>query len=362
MGQDQWHGPARFVHALKNVGFEVAGIGRKGDLIAKTDFLDRMFFADIRDEKAMLKAIHEAVQVFEPDIILPGSDNHARYLQLYRKLVDDGRVELSDRARHAIERSSFSPEVEPLLFNKIDLLAKLEASGIRIPEQQELFTIGNADEFIQRHGYPIILKPNVGSSSMGIHICRHEDELFAVLPQCLASGKRYCIQRYLGNQTAVIHYVAKNGEMVAWNMAFRVQTHPGETGQTSVMRVIDNPEILDTAREICRVVRYNGMGAPQFVVENEGDGNAWLMELNPRMGSYVHLWQTWSGETVDQVPPQVGLTVALYPQEVIRDPESPHLSGLVDKPQDDAGLMEGYDQLIAYQRAKAPVTIGQTDP
>ena len=367
MGQYQFHGPARFVCALKEVGFEVATLCQKGDLLGKTDYADRQFFASVRDEAEMVAILHNAVASFQPDMVLPSSENTVQVLQTYRKLLEAGSMDLSDDLRQKVFDCSFPTNHEKLFFSKIDLLDRLAEQGVRIPAQQELYTIGNADEFVQKHGYPVILKPNFGSGGMGIHICHDEDQLFAALGKCLNSGNRYCIQQYLGNQTAVIHYVAKEGELVAWNMAYRVKTHPGETGQTSVMRVIDNPEILHAAREICKMVDYNGMGAPQFVVENEGQGRAWLMELNPRMGTYVHLWQkigtdlalalreAWQGRKVEQKTPQVGLTVALYPQETIRDPQSPYLYGINDKPEGDAKLLAAYDQLIELKGTK-PVT------
>lgn len=361
LAQWQWHGPARFPKALKNVGFEVAAVCGKDDLLAKTDYVDRYFYADSNTESEVLRAFDVALRTFRPDIILPASDNLVRSLQLYRRQVEAGKIELDDELKAAFMASTFPLETEKLLYEKIDLLNLLEEKGIRVPPQRELFTMGDADVFTQEHGYPVILKPNVGFASNGIRICEDEDSLVEAL-QTVVFGRnpgRYCIQKYLGNQTAVIHYVAKEGELVAWNMAYRIETHPGETGQTAATRVIDNPEILEAAREICKLVGYNGMGAPQFVVEDEGKGRAWLMELNPRMGTYVHLWQqigtdlalalreAWNGRKVEQKPVQEGLTIALYPQETIRNPESEHLESMNDMPTDDSKLMSAYREMIS---------------
>ena len=364
MGQYQFHGPARFVRALKEVGFEVATLCQKGDLLGKTDFADRRYFADVRDETEMVMTLHNAVTSFQPDIILPSSENNVQVLQTYRKVLDVGKLTLDDAQRQMVFDCSFPTDSEKLLFSKIDLLDRLAELGVRIPAQQELFTIGNADDFVQKHGYPVILKPSFGSGGIGIHICHDEDQLFTALGKCLKSGNRYCIQQYLGNQTAVMHYVAKDGELVAGNMTYRLRTYPGETGPTSVVRVMDNPEMLDVARKICRLLGYNGIGAPQFIVENEGVGRAWLIELNPRMGSFDHLWQrigtdfaaalrdAWTRRPVEHKPPQLGLTVALYPQETMRDPQSPFLDGINDLPVGDEGLMAAYSQLIELKGTK----------
>lgn len=369
LAQWTWHGPTRFARALKQVGFEVAAVCGKQDLLAKTDFVDRYFYANSNDEAEVLRAFDTALRAFRPDVILPASDNLVRSLQLYRRQVEAGKIELDDELRTALMASTFPLETERYLYDKIDLLNLLQERGVRVPPQRELFTMGDADAFVTEHDYPVILKPNVGFASSGIRICRDEETLIEVL-QTLVFGRnptRYCIQKYLGNQTAVIHYVAKDGQMVAWNMAYRIRTHPGETGQTAATRVIDNAEMLAAAREICQVVGYNGMGAPQFVVEDEGRGRAWLMELNPRMGTYVHLWQqigtdlalalreAWSGRCVVQQPVKEGLTIALYPQETLRDPDSELLLGMHDVPEGDEKLMAEYRAMIAQalENAKA---------
>ncbi len=368
----RWHGPARFPRALKKVGFEVAAICAKSDLISMTDFVDRFFYTDTNEEAAVLQTFDNALRTFRPDIILAASDNLVRTLQVYRRQVEAGKIQLDDELKTALMNSTFPIEAEKYLFGKIDLLNELESRGVRIPPQRELHTMGDADAFIQEHGYPVILKPDVGFASSGVKICRDEESLLEGL-QDLVFGRtrsRYCIQKYLGNQTAVIHYVAKDGELIAWNMAYRIRTHPGETGQTSATRVIDNPEILHAAREICRITNYNGMGAPQFVVEDEGKGRAWLMELNPRMGTYVHLWQDigtdlalalregWSGNMIPQQPVQEGLTIALYPQETLRDPDSEFIQGKHDVPTDDIKLMGIYQDIIksAQERRAAQST------
>lgn len=367
VSQWQWHGPARFARALKQVGCEVAGLCGKNDLLAKTDFLDRCFYADTGDELDVLRVLDSAFHAFRPDIVLPASDNLVRTLQVYRRRVESGKHSLDVDLTAALNASTFPLENEKWLQGKIDLLNHLEALGVRIPPQSELATFGDADAFVSTNGYPVILKPDVGSASSGIKICHDEESLVAALNN-LVFGRhrqRYAIQKYLGSQTGVVHFTAKNGELVAWNMAYRVRTHPGETGQTSVARVIDNPEMLEASRIICRETGYNGMGAPQFVLENEGHGKAWLMELNPRMGTYVHLWQevgtdlalalkeAWSGRTVPAHDPQVGLTVALYPQETIRDATSEFIAAKNDIPHDDGGLMAAYDAMIAAGRARA---------
>jgi carbamoylphosphate synthase large subunit len=356
LSKGNYQGPARFPFALKNAGFEVASLSEKTNLIAKSDFVDRSFFDEMEVEAAILATLETAIGSFRPDILLPGSDGLAFLLQILRRKIAAGNSKLDSEMVDMVHACTFDEESERLLFNKIDLLETLGSLGVLVPPQREIATLGDAGAFIEDHGYPVILKPNAGSGSSGVHICKDEEALFVVLPGILANrGRgRYCIQKYLGSQTGVVHFVAKNGALVAWNMAFRVATHPGETGQTSATRVIENSQMLETAKKICELTNYSGMGAPQFVLEDEGRGRAWLMEMNPRMGTYVHLWQrigtdlalglmhAWQGRPLPSAPVRHGLTVALFPQELRRDRTSPHLEGMHDIPLEDSGLMAAY--------------------
>ncbi len=366
VSQGNWQGPARFPKALKQVGWEVGAVCRKGELVSHTRFVDRFFFTDTSDEAAVLQAIYKAVADWEPDLILPATDNMVETAQKFRLMVEAGRFELSEKMKGVVLSSTFTHEAAKFLLSKIDLLEALKERGVRIAPQKELVTMSDAESFVAEHGYPVLLKPDKGFAGAGIEFCYDEDELIGKLRKILLGGTRtrYSIQKHLGRQTALIEFAAKDGQLLAANSVYRLRTHPGDTGPTSVARVVRSFEMLDAAKAMVELTGYNGLGVAQFMVENEDCETAYLIELNPRMSSFVHLWRLlgtdlaqalhegWSGHRISTQPARVGVTIALYPQETLRDPKSEFLQGTRDKVEDDPELLETYEEMIRAKQGQ----------
>lgn len=366
VSQGNWHGPARFPKALKHVGWEVGAICQRGEWIAQTNFVDQFFYTDTHDEAAVLRSMYRVCEEWRPDLIVPGTDNMVETAQKFRALVASGQVKLDEPMTAVVNSSTFPPEAMRYVFSKIDLLEALKERGVRIAPQRELVTMADAEVFVEEHGYPVVLKPDQGYAGTGIEFCEDEEQLLTHLRKILLSGerRRYCIQKNLGKKTALIEFVAKDGHLLASNSVYRLRTHPGDTGPTAVARVVRSHEMLDAMKVAAELLGYNGIGVAQFMVEDEDCQTAHLIELNPRMSSFIHLWRLlgtdlalalkegWAGQRISMQPPREGATIALYPQETLRDPESEFLSGLRDKIEDDPRLLEAYEETIRAKRAK----------
>lgn len=356
-----WHGPARFPKALKQAGWEVAAVCGRGEWVSYTRYVDRFFYVTHWEPRPLLEYLVFAIEEWQPDLILPATDNMVAAVQELRNLADRGMTELSEPMIEVLRNSTFNPETAHLLDSKYDLLEALKERGVRIPPQRELVTMGDADAFVQEHGYPVLLKPDVGFAGIGIKFCYDEEELIQNLNEVLFAKKRerYAIQKYLGNKTALIEFIAKDGKVVAHNCAQRIKTHPGETGPVTVLRVVQSLQMLEAAQAMADLLGYNGIGVPQFAVEDDSCQEVYLLELNPRMSHFPHIWrllgtdfarglkEAWSGKRVTIDPPRVGVTIALWPQEAIRDPHSEYLHGIRDKVEDDPDLLAAYEKAIA---------------
>lgn len=374
LNQWKWQGPARLPRALKQTGWDVAMICKKGEWASLTRHVDRFFHTDTADERALLQTLQHAMAEWRPDVILPGTDNMVETLQKFRLLAEQGRVSLEPQGLKALQDSTFPHEKMRYVGAKIDLLEALKEKGVRIAPQREIITMSDAEAFVEEHGYPVVLKPDRGFAGQGIEFCHSEEDLLSSLRKILTapSRDRYCIQKFLGIKTALIEFVAKDGALVASNSVYRLRTYPGNTGPTSVARVVTSQEMVRAAKEMAELLQYNGIGVAQFMVEDESCEAAYLIELNPRMSSFVHLWgilgtdlaqalrDAWSGKRVIEREPPVGLTMALYPQEPMRDPNSEFLSGLTDTVEDDPELAEAYKSAIATAHEKRQLsTSGQ---
>ncbi len=108
----------------------------------------------------------------------------------------------------------------------------------------------------------------------------------------------------------------------------------GPTGPSTVLRIVEHPEMLAAARTMVHRLRLSGLGGLDFILEND-TGRAHLIEVNPRATPTSHLI---SAEGIDLLaslrsalghagpPPRTAAypdgLVALFPQEVERDPTS----------------------------------------
>jgi predicted ATP-grasp superfamily ATP-dependent carboligase len=105
-----------------------------------------------------------------------------------------------------------------------------------------------------------------------------------------------------------------------------------------VLRVIDNPEMTETAASIVKALRLTGLCGFDFVIEAE-TGRAHLVELNPRATPTAHLLTADGADPLRSLAaalrrqaaprrrtPYADGLVALFPHEVQRDPASEYLA------------------------------------
>jgi len=343
---------------------------RRSYAAAKTQYVDRFFLVNPSTEIDTITDIVNAIGAFEPDIVIPSAENTVMALYDIWQLHVQGRLpNVGEKTMEIVRRSIPDPAKHHLFYNKIDLLNALDEMGVRIPPQRELHSFGDADRFIQEHGYPVILKPNKGQAGIGIAICRNEEELIAGLRERLRPGsrERWAIQRLVDGRPANYPFVARDGLLTAGMSLDRLVVHPAPMGPSTVMRMVQNDEMESSATSFARLLGYNGFGSAQFMVEGDGEGPAYFIETNFRIGVTTHLGyllgpdlcsalvQTWKEQPIDLQPPNNGVVVALYPQEAFRDPKSEYLKGVVDWVTEDPALAEHFAQQIEAKWGNAPV-------
>src|SRR5205823_3097860 len=104
--------------------------------------------------------------------------------------------------------------------------------------------------------------------------------------------------------------------------------------------------------------RFTGFAMPEFIVDG-ATGAAYLLEFNPRPAPQTHLpaevigvdlCRAWHAHIAGESPPKlagpiIGRTVAMFPQEWLRDPDSAHLrpeNAVQDVPNDDPRLLQAF--------------------
>lgn len=358
-----WQGPARLPKSLKGAGWEVATFCRKGYAAAKTRFVDHFFFVNPRGEIEIMRDLIQAIKTWQPTVILPGMETATTALAEIWRLHSLGKMQVDDDVIAAIRRSIIDPSAHHFLYSKIDLLEAMAQRGVKIPPQRELHTFGDADAFVQEHGYPVIVKPDWGYAGSGIAICYDEEKLLTALQKRLKPGsnQRWCIQRYMEMMTALCPFAAKDGKYLTGSCLFRMETNPHPTGSSTVVRVVKNEQMTFGVKTLIELTGYNGVGAVQFMVEDEGKGEAAMIETNFRMGVSTHLgkrigadvsqalYNAFAGLPIEPANVEEGLTIAFWPAEVLRKPDSEYLKGVVDYVEDDPELFAHFEKQIEDQ-------------
>jgi biotin carboxylase len=143
------------------------------------------------------------------------------------------------------------------------------------------------------------------------------------------------LQRFVSGDEATCTAACWQGEVVGC-VALRVIKNSGRVGWSTVVQVIDEPEVLQAIKKLCRRLRVTGLYGFDFILERES-GRPFLLEINPRATPTTHL-RTSAGSlafalrlaltgtgTKPEPLYRTGERIALFPQEWHRDPESDFL-------------------------------------
>ncbi len=245
------------------------------------------------------------------------------------------------------------------------------------PETEVVGSAGDLEAWIARNEFPFVLKVDGTSGGYGVRIVSTPAEAraaFAAIrlpidfPRALKralvdrdttylmpSLKR-CppvvnAQRFVKGEEITCTCACWQGRLLAC-IVLRVLKTSGRVGSASVVQVHENPRVLQAVEGmICRL-KSSGIFGFDFIVD-QATGQPHLLEINPRATPTTHL-RTSAGSIACVLravlvgggdPPEPlytnGDTIALFPQERLRDPESDFLrSARDDTPWNEPGFVQ----------------------
>jgi len=300
---NRWALSARLAISLSEAGCEVSALcPNPGHALSKTRAVRRTFSYGGLHPLASLTAAIDAV---EPDIIVPSCDRGVGHLhELHAQAQSRGNA--GSKLAALIERSLGSPASHSIVSSRYDLLALARGEGVRVPNTSRVDTPEELDSWRARESFPWVLKVDGTWGGGGVKIVQTSDEVqqsFAQLARMFRLGraiKRLIVNRdafwlrpwWNRSQRAVtaqsyIHGHPANCAVVCWQgsvlagIAVEVVNSEGLTGPASVVRVVDNPEMMFAAERIASRLSLSGFFGLDFMIE-EGTGDAYLIEMNPR--------------------------------------------------------------------------------
>jgi len=318
---------------------------------------------------APIESFAAAIAAAQPDLIVPCDDLAVVHLhELYAR--EQRRGDAGKAICDLIERSLGTPTNFSVVSARTALMSIAEEEGVRVPKTEVIANIADLRSWITRMGFPTVLKSNGTSGGAGVRIVRtlaEAERAFRRLqaPPLLArAAKRALINqdttlvvpsvfrsRFVVNAQTFVDGREATSTLACWKGAvlaslhFEVLNKLDSTGPSTVLRLIDNAEMSSAAEKMVRRLGLSGVIGFDFMLEN-GTGDAYLVEMNPRATQVGHLplgqgrdlaaalYAAVTGGTIHESPKVTeNNTVALFPHEWLRSPESPFLqSGYHDVP------------------------------
>jgi hypothetical protein len=371
----RWYPSARLTMALASAGCKVEAVCPAGHPLRKTKSVQR---AQIYHGLAPLVSLARAISITQPDFIVSGDDLATQHLhRLYAQEQSRGKGKTDSPISALIERSLGAPESFPIVAARAAFMQEAHEEGIRVPSTEVVRNMDDLRNWIARTGLPIVLKANGTSGGDGVRIARtlaEAERFFKELqaPPLLARAvKRALIdhdktllwpsmlrrrpvvnaQSFVAGHEATSTIVCWKGTVLA-SLHFEVVNKASSAGHATVVRLIENAEMSAAVEGMVRRLKLSGFYGFDFMLEAD-TGKAYLIEVNPRSTQVGHLslgaghdlpaalYAALSGKTVEPSPKVTEKdTVALFPQEWIRDPESPFLrSAYHDVPWEEPELI-----------------------
>lgn len=298
----------RLTLALEGAGLRVAAICPvTGHSILKTKQKRPLFeYGALRP----LHALRTAIAATDPQIIVPCDDRALEHLhELYNWASNTG----SSKIAALLERSLGVPQSFPIVSSRCKLLSAAQAEGVRVPCTQVVRTAADFDKWSAGHDFPWVLKADGTFGGRGVRIAENRlaaDQFLWKLRKLFGVRKafkrmivnrdsfwlrpwlRRCqpevvVQSHVEGRAANCAVFSWKGQILAGICLEAIATD-GPTGPASVVRVVNNLQMMEAARRIAKRLGLSGFFGLDFIIE-ETTGMASLIEMNPRCTPSCHL-------------------------------------------------------------------------
>ncbi len=357
---ERWTATARLALALRSLGCEIA-------LLSPGDHPANVSGAVTRqlryDPLRPLHSLHLAIRAVQPTVLLPSDETMTRQVgELWERMkVSDG-VE-TKRLQALLNRSLGDPDRLSGTGSRILLQHAADAEGVPTPATLEITRKGELATAFDQLGSPMMLKADSSSGGRGVRTVETMEEAerawaaFSVAPRMpralmrgvlrrewthLRSAMRkekhgVTAQRKINGPERTAMAVAYRGELLALEM-FEVVHSWKERGPSSVLRRVQDHRMERSIRALVAHLEITGFTGFDFIVDGVS-GESLLLERNARPTQVSHLSfgdghdlaaayvRAIVGRTEvrDRAAATGRQTIALFPQELQRDRESPVL-------------------------------------
>jgi hypothetical protein len=393
--------PTRLPHALRNIGCDIALLAEPECLLAQSSYIDYRFPISVaRTRMGLLAPIVRVISEIRPLLVIPCDDPAVQLLQHLSVAHEGARAPGGQRpipvppsVRETLLRSLGDPRSYPTRNSRTRARAAAAALGIATPAGAPVAHFQAADSFAQQHGYPVVLKREYRAPGSNVRVCTSASELRAAyadfatdhdegrgllnraryLTWSVLSGFRLAgdlcrtpqegpplmIETFVAGRSASYALSAYSGRLLSGIASIAERVYPEPTGRASVARFIDDKVMAEAARRMVARMGFSGFGGLDFI-RDDATRKLWFSKFDPRPTPLTHLGHLAGGDLcapllaaasgTTPIPRRRAneTTVALFPQDWMRDPDA------TDRGAEHLDIPEDDRRLLAALKARIP--------
>jgi hypothetical protein len=364
----RWPVSAKLALAFLRHGCEVQAVCPKDHPFAFVTGISRIYHYRGIDS---MQSLYEAITSSKPDLLVPCDDVVVWQMhELCRT-----RAEI----RPLIERCLGAATAYETVSSRGKFMKIVEELRLRAPKTKEIASAAGLRDWFSKQSASGVLKLDWTSAGKGVRIVHSRSEAENALaemtrqphsigialgrwllnhdPLALWKWRHYkqqqvTMQEFVAGQPANTLMACQDGKVLALITVEVLFAHDA-TGSALAVQLVENEEIRTAAERIAERLQLSGFHGLDFVLE-EGTGNAYLIELNPRCTQLAHLPAGDHGDLAgalsraftgaplrkDHVP-IFQKTVAFFPEAVMSEPKCPFLeTAYIDVPWEEPRLVQ----------------------
>ena len=260
------------LNTIRKEGFRSVMINYNPET-ASTDYdmCDRLYFDELTFERVM-----DIIDLETPHgVIVSTGGQIPNNLAV---LLDEQHVPILGTKAQDIDNAEDRAKFSQMLTN----------NGINQPEWSALTSMEDIDRFIERVGFPVLVRPSYVLSGAAMNVCSNEDELkrFLQLAANVSEDHPVVVSKFIEHAKEIeMDAVAKNGEVIAYAISEHIEFAGVHSGDATIqfppqkLYVETVRRCKRVGRQIAKELHINGPFNIQFMAR---DNDILVIECNLR--------------------------------------------------------------------------------
>ena len=235
------------------------------------DMCDRLYFDELTFERVL-----DIIDLEQPHGVIVSTGGQIPNNLAMR--LDEQRVPILGTKAQDIDNAEDRAKFSQMLTN----------NGINQPEWSALTSMEDIDKFIERVGFPVLVRPSYVLSGAAMNVCSNEDELrrFLQLAANVSEDHPVVVSKFIEHAKEIeMDAVAKNGEVIAYAISEHIEFAGVHSGDATIqfppqkLYVETVRRVKRVGRQIAKELHINGPFNIQFMAR---DNDILVIECNLR--------------------------------------------------------------------------------